>query len=128
MVSFSEIISMVMVAMFWGITNPLLRLGSKGIEKVSSEQFMMKTVHEMIFLARNWKYTIPFLINQSASILYFWTLANIELSVVVPVVNSLTFIFTVVTGVMLKERLNRETLFGSILITIGVMLCIFGKM
>lgn len=128
MVSFSEIISMVMVAMFWGITNPLLRLGSKGIEKVSSEQFMMKIVHEMIFLARNRKYTIPFLINQSASILYFWTLANIELSVVVPVVNSLTFIFTVVTGVMLKERLNRETLFGSILITIGVMLCIFGKM
>lgn len=128
MVSFSEIISMVMVAMFWGITNPLLRLGSKGIEKVSSEQFMLKIVHEMIFLARNWKYTIPFLINQSASILYFWTLANIELSVVVPVVNSLTFIFTVVTGVMLKERLNRETLFGSILITIGVMLCIFGKM
>lgn len=128
MVSFSEIISMVMVAMFWGITNPLLRLGSKGIEKVSSEQFMMKIVHKMIFLARNWKYTIPFLINQSASILYFWTLANIELSVVVPVVNSLTFIFTVVTGVMLKERLNRETLFGSILITIGVMLCIFGKM
>ena len=128
MVSLSEIMSMVMVAMCWGITNPLLRLGSKGIEKVSSEQFMMKIVHEIIFLARNWKYTIPFLINQSASVLYFLTLANTELSVAVPVVNSLTFIFTVVAGVILKERLNRQTLFGSILITIGVILCIFSKM
>lgn len=128
MVSFSEIISMVIVAMFWGITNPLLRLGSKGVEKVSSEQFMMKIVQECIFLARNWKYTIPFLINQSASVLYFWTLANTELSVAVPVVNSLTFIFTVVAGVILKERLDRQTLFGSILITIGIVLCIFGKM
>ena len=128
MVSLSEIISMVIVAMFWGITNPLLRLGSKGVEKVSSEQFMMKIVHECIFLARNWKYTISFLINQSASVLYFWTLANTELSVAVPVVNSLTFIFTVVAGVILKERLDRQTLFGSILITIGIILCIFGKM
>lgn len=127
MVSLSEIISMVIVAMFWGITNPLLRLGSKGVEKVSSEQCMMKIVHECIFLARNWKYTIPFLINQSVSVLYFWTLANTELSVAVPVVNSLTFIFTVVTGVILKERLDRQTLFGSILITIGIILCIFGK-
>ena len=115
MVSLSEIISMVIVAMFWGITNPLLRLGSKGVEKVSSEQFMMKIVHECI------------LINQSVSVLYFWTLANTELSVAVPVVNSLTFIFTVVTGVILKERLDRQTLFGSILITIGIILCIFGK-
>lgn len=49
------------------------------------------------------QFLIPFVLNQLGSVLYFVTLQSVDLSLVVPVANSLTFIFTAVTGTFLGE-------------------------
>ena len=49
------------------------------------------------------QYMGPFLINQLGSILYYFTLQNVDLSLAVPVVNSLTFLFTALSGRILGE-------------------------
>lgn len=42
-------------------------------------------------------------LNQTGSVVYFFTLQNVDLSLSVPVANSLTFIFTAITGWLLGE-------------------------
>lgn len=44
-------------------------------------------------------------LNQSGSVLYFFTLQNVDLSLAVPVTNSLTFVFTALVGWILGEKL-----------------------
>lgn len=47
---------------------------------------------------------MPFLLNQCGSVLYFLTLQSTDLSLAVPVSNSLTFVFTAITGWFLGEE------------------------
>ncbi|KAK3710164.1 hypothetical protein QZH41_010554, partial [Actinostola sp. cb2023] len=49
-------------------------------------------------------YMIPFLLNQSGSVLFYLTLASADLSLAVPITNSLTFLFTILTGKLLGEE------------------------
>lgn len=56
----------------------------------------------LIILGR-FQYIVPFLLNQLGSVLYVYTLQLAALSFVVPVTNSLTFIFTVISGWLLGE-------------------------
>lgn len=47
---------------------------------------------------------VPFIINQSGSILYFLTLSKTDISLAIPVTNSLTFMITAMTGSILGEE------------------------
>lgn len=49
------------------------------------------------------QYLIPFLLNQCGSVVYYLTLASADLSVAVPITNSLTMIITTLTGKLLGE-------------------------
>lgn len=49
------------------------------------------------------QYLLPFLLNQCGSVLYFLTLQDTDISLAVPVSNSLTFVFTAMTGWFLGE-------------------------
>ena len=49
------------------------------------------------------QYMGPFLINQCGSVLYYLTLQTTDLSLSVPVANSLTFLVTAITGRFLGE-------------------------
>ncbi|ELU14585.1 hypothetical protein CAPTEDRAFT_134113, partial [Capitella teleta] len=100
---------LVSVAAIWGFTNPLIKAGGKGIENVKSSgnafsQFLM----EFKFLFLNWKYLLPFLLNQSGSVLYYMTLASADLSLAVPVTNSLTFVFTGLGGKLCGEEFGSK--------------------
>ena len=48
-------ISLVIVAGLWGATNPFIKRGSKGIEKVKSSSAVGQFFAELWFLATNWK-------------------------------------------------------------------------
>lgn len=48
-------------------------------------------------------------LNQLGSIIYFLTLQSTSISLAVPVANSLTFIFTAISGWILKERTPRKS-------------------
>ena len=47
--------SLVIVAGLWGATNPFIKRGSKGIEKVKSSSAVGQFFAELWFLATNWK-------------------------------------------------------------------------
>ncbi|XP_077869165.1 transmembrane protein 234 homolog isoform X2 [Saccoglossus kowalevskii] len=116
------------VACLWGSTNPLIKRGSSGIEHINSSNAVCQFFSEIKFLITNWKYIVPFLINQSGSVVYYLTLASADLTLAVPITNSLTFIFTTITGKLLGEKFgNKDTYIGMLFIVIGVTLCVLDK-
>eukprot|EP00013_Stygamoeba_regulata_P007669 CAMPEP_0177642926 /NCGR_PEP_ID=MMETSP0447-20121125/7878_1 /TAXON_ID=0 /ORGANISM="Stygamoeba regulata, Strain BSH-02190019" /LENGTH=259 /DNA_ID=CAMNT_0019145179 /DNA_START=644 /DNA_END=1423 /DNA_ORIENTATION=+ len=74
---------------------------------------------EITYLLSRWQYVLPFLINQSGSLMFYLLLSQSDVSLVVPVANSLTFLFTTLTGAALGEP------FGGIGTLLGIA-CIVG--
>ncbi|XP_060599715.1 transmembrane protein 234 homolog [Ruditapes philippinarum] len=119
---------LIVVAGFWGATNPFIKRGSKGIESIKESSPFKQFIAELLFLITNWKYLLPFLINQAGSVLYYITLASADLSLAVPITNSLTFIFTAISGHLLGERIeSKKTIIGMLLVVCGVTLCVLDK-
>lgn len=119
---------LVLVAFLWGSTNPLIKKGSAGIENIKRSNAVWQFLAELKFLVLNWKYIIPFLINQSGSLVYYLTLASADLSLAVPITNSLTFLFTTMVGQILGEKVaSKETCLGMVLVMLGVGLCVYDK-
>ncbi|CAK9832711.1 Transmembrane protein 234 homolog [Anthophora retusa] len=122
------IIYLTIVALLWGATNPFIKKGAVGLENVKSSSRFGQFFKELAFLLTNLQYVIPFVINQCGSVLYFVTLSNADLSLAVPVTNSLTFVVTALTGLSLgEEKAHRNTYIGMILIIIGTVLCCWDK-
>ena len=58
------------------------------------------------------------------SVLFYLLLGSIDIGVAVPVVNSLTLLFTAVVGAMLGEgKLGAKGIAGTLLIVLGTGLC-----
>ncbi|KAK3592867.1 hypothetical protein CHS0354_004088 [Potamilus streckersoni] len=116
------------VAVLWGATNPFIKRGSKGIEQIQRDNAIQQFFAELWFLVSTWKYLLPFLLNQSGSVIYYITLASAELSLAVPITNSLTFLFTSLSGLAMGEMIHAwETLAGMVLVVCGVLLCVLDK-
>ncbi|XP_006003299.2 transmembrane protein 234 [Latimeria chalumnae] len=125
MVTGREVLCLLVVALLWGGTNPLLKKGSEGIERVKKGNAAVQLLAEMKFLVFNCKYMVPFLLNQTGSVLYYITLASTDLSLAVPLSNSLTFLFTLLTGKLLGEDIGgKKAVLGMLLTMVGVTLCI----
>uniref|UniRef100_A0A3B4A9G2 Uncharacterized protein n=1 Tax=Periophthalmus magnuspinnatus TaxID=409849 RepID=A0A3B4A9G2_9GOBI len=120
--------------MLWGCTNPLLKRGSRGIETVAQPNRVAQVLAELKFLLLNLSYIVPFLLNQSGSLVYYYTLSTTELSLAVPVTNSLTFLCTLITGKLLGEEFGGKCkrpncqllhLYLMLMDVLGSLLCIF---
>ncbi|XP_043998025.1 transmembrane protein 234 isoform X1 [Gambusia affinis] len=125
MVTVAEVLSLVLVSLLWGCTNPFLKKGSEGIENVTETNRVFQLLAEIKFLILNINYLVPFLINQSGSLVYFYILSTTDLSLAVPVANSLTFLCTLLTGKLLGEEFGgKRAIVGMFLTMTGVTLCI----
>lgn len=93
-----------LVSFLWGATNPLIRRGSVGIERIEASTAVERIARELLFLVTRWQYLVPFGLNQAGSVLYVVVLRSAELSLVVPVVNSLSFVWTALAAVCLGEQ------------------------
>ncbi|KAJ9599334.1 hypothetical protein L9F63_010201 [Diploptera punctata] len=123
------VVSLVAVGVLWGATNPLIKKGSSGIETVKCTNPKLQWIHEVKYLATRWQYVVPFLLNQSGSILYYFALGSSDLTLAVPIANSVTFVATAVCGWILGEELpNRNTCVGILLVLSGIMLCFLDKL
>ncbi|XP_018602447.1 transmembrane protein 234 [Scleropages formosus] len=126
MVSPVQVLCLVLVALLWGGSNPFLKRGTEGIEGVrggggAARQFLA----ELRFLFLNVRYLVPFLLNQSGSLIYYLTLASADLSLAVPLTNSLTFLFTLLGGALLGEDVGgKRAVAGTALTVLGVALCV----
>ncbi|XP_038189066.1 transmembrane protein 234 isoform X3 [Arvicola amphibius] len=73
----------------------------------------------------NTEYLMPFLLNQSGSLLYYLTLASTDLTLAVPICNSLAMVFTLIVGKILGEDVGgKQAVAGMVLAITGVTLCI----
>lgn len=100
-----------------------MKQGTSGVEKINSDSKVKQLFYEIKYLVLNWKYSLPFLVNQSGSVLYFWTLSTASLSIAVPLTNALTLVVATVVGKALGEQTGGVYLyFGIVLILIGVVI------
>ena len=116
---------LVLVSLLWGCTNPFMREGSKPNDTDnSSRKDNQNYIMKLINFVKNWKFLIPFLLNQSGSILYMKSLGDYPISITVPVSTALTSFFTAITAFFLGERmLNKQSILALFLIIIGTILC-----
>ncbi|KAK7905067.1 hypothetical protein WMY93_017674 [Mugilogobius chulae] len=129
MVSVVELLSLVLVSILWGCTNPLLKRGTQGIETVTRPSKLTQLLAEFKFLLLNFSYIVPFLLNQSGSLIYYYTLSTTELSLAVPVTNSLTFLCTLITGKLLGEEFGgKYAVAGMFLTMTGITLCVVSSL
>ena len=125
----SQSLSFFAVALVWGITNPLLKKGSVGVENIRQQGKLRQLLSEVVFLALRWQYVVPFLINQSGSVLYYITIGQADISLAVPITNSLTFLVTSIAGRMMGEKAPTNTTYiGVVLVLVGVAFCIVSKL
>ncbi|XP_039589501.1 transmembrane protein 234 [Passer montanus] len=73
------------------------------------------------------QYLVPVLLNQAGSLLFYLTLASTDLSLAVPLCNSLALVVTLVTGKILGEDIGgKRAVAGMLLTMLGVSLCLAG--
>ncbi|XP_075294304.1 transmembrane protein 234 isoform X3 [Opisthocomus hoazin] len=123
-----EAAALVLVAVLWGSTGPFLRTGAAGLEEVRRQGRLRQLLAEIRFLGLSYKYMVPFLLNQGGSLLFYLTLASADLSLAVPLCNSLALIVTLVTGRILGEDIGgKRAVAGMLLTVLGVTLCVAGS-
>ncbi|KAL2342545.1 hypothetical protein Fmac_003830 [Flemingia macrophylla] len=127
---------MIAVGLVWGATNAIMRRGallwdealkssSKPCPHLSLGQKLRISLGNWLKLLSIWQYSVPFLVNLSASATFFAILSDAPLSLAVPVTNATTFAATAVFGIFLGERTHLpRALFGTALIVLGLCLCI----
>ncbi|OIT22054.1 PREDICTED: transmembrane protein 234 homolog [Nicotiana attenuata] len=128
-----EVEKMVAVGLVWGATNALMRKGAiKWDETIKSlpqpntpQNPVMASLKNWVKLVLIWQYSLPFLLNLSASATFFAILSDTPISLAVPVTNATTFAATAVFGLILGEETHVGlALFGTSLIVLGVYICI----
>ncbi|XP_022893384.1 transmembrane protein 234 homolog isoform X1 [Olea europaea var. sylvestris] len=114
---------MVAVGLVWGATNALMRKGAIMWDQAQKSTLqpnrsqgqhpILSTLKNWLKLLLIWQYTLPFLINLSASATFFAILSDTPISLAVPVTNATTFASTAVFGIILgEETLILRALFG----------------
>ena len=140
-VGWGDVLSAVLVGAVWGCTNPFLRKGATNDENIGgqsmdgkptderSSQSENQSMVQSLLRFRRVRVWLPYLLNQSGSILYYKLLATSDLSLSVPVCNALALVFSSATSFLLGERVDRPlaALFGSLLVTLGVAICMASK-
>ncbi|XP_028615834.1 transmembrane protein 234 isoform X2 [Grammomys surdaster] len=122
--SLGQVLALVLVAALWGGTQPLLKRASSGLQQVHEQTWARQLLQEMKTLFSNTEYLMPFLLNQSGSLLYYLTLASTDLTLAVPICNSLAIVFTLMVGKVLGEDVGGKAVAGMVLTVTGITLCI----
>ncbi|XP_057966946.1 uncharacterized protein LOC131157084 [Malania oleifera] len=130
---------MIAVGLVWGATNAIMRRGaliwdhklkafSSRTQNSRNSQIhhrVLATIKNWVSLLLIWQYSVPFLINLSASAAFFAILSETPISLAVPVTNATTFAATAVTAMLLGEETRVGlALLGTFLIVLGVCICI----
>lgn len=102
-VSDSVILSFI-ISVIWGTTNVVIKRTTRKITKIQAKNWFDRIVNELKYLLTNWQYLLPFFVNQAGSVLFYLLIVFSELSLVVPVTNSLTFLVTGVCSVYCGEN------------------------
>ncbi|KAF7147621.1 hypothetical protein RHSIM_Rhsim03G0239200 [Rhododendron simsii] len=117
---------MIAVGLVWGATNALMRRGALIWDQTlksfpppdATHHWFLSSLKKWLNLLLTWQYSVPFLLNLSASAAFFAILSDAPISIAVPVTNATTFAATAVFGMALGE----ETRVGLALFVLGYSL------
>ncbi|KAI0833207.1 integral membrane protein [Hypoxylon sp. FL0890] len=130
-----------LVGLAWGLTTPFIRRAARdhnppphpllAREDVKASWLKSKLYGAFFAVAdllRNPRYAIPLLINLTGSVWFFLLIGQAELSLTVPIVNTLAFLFTVLGDWWVdKKVISRDTWIGMVLSICGIALCVQSK-
>ena len=140
----SPLLGYLIVGLCWGVTNPFIKratatakvvesntkstelMNAKSGSATSKTSTFSHHFNTLKQLVSEPKVFVPFFINQSGSLFYYYMLSNEPVSKAAPICNALTFIFTAITGyIFLKEEIKSPWLLaiGSLLVVAGTYLC-----
>ncbi|XP_032732967.1 transmembrane protein 234 [Lontra canadensis] len=123
--SLGQVLALVLVAALWGGTQPLLKRASSRLQQVRERSWARQLLQEMKTLFLSTEYLMPFFLNQCGSLLYYLTLASTDLTLAVPISNSLAIVFTLIVGKFLGEDVGGKGAFtGMVLTVVGIALCV----
>ncbi|XP_051843800.1 transmembrane protein 234 isoform X2 [Antechinus flavipes] len=101
-----QVCALVLVAVLWGGSNPLLKRATGNMVPVQEGNRLRQLLQEMKYLFFNYQYLVPLCLNQCGSLIYYLTLASTDLSLAVPISNSLALVVTLVVGKFLGEDIG----------------------
>ncbi|KAI1763958.1 hypothetical protein GGR53DRAFT_495625 [Hypoxylon sp. FL1150] len=130
-----------LVGLAWGLTTPFIRRAAKdhnppahpllARDDVKASWVKSKlygAFFAVVDLLRNPRYAIPLLINLTGSVWFFLLIGQAELSLTVPIVNTLAFLFTVLGDWWVDRKvISRDTWIGMALSLCGIALCVQSK-
>lgn len=129
-----EAVCLALVGALWGCTNPLLRTGSEEVkqmqETVTKSTSTVDWVLDALKLFLNARVWLPYALNQAGSVLFYFTLAQSDISLAVPICNGLALVFSIVTAYfVVGEKISQpgKTFVGATLVMTGVTLCLFSR-
>jgi hypothetical protein len=124
-----QVANVVTVCVLWGCTNPFLRRGSMENDNSQDKSEKMTTCQWFISLWSSWQFILPFLLNQAGSAFYAILLGQMDLTLALPLCNSLAFVLTAVTGYFLGEKVESPLILclGTACVLSGTALCVWSQ-
>ncbi|KAF8420810.1 integral membrane protein [Tirmania nivea] len=137
---FRYVLGFLLVGAAWGMTSPFMRkaavnyvppkravLEEPGVGVV--KRCFLKAIYAVFDLLRRPSYTVPLLINLTGSIWFFFLIGQAELSLTVPIINSVAFLFTVLGEYLAEGKgVERDTWIGMAMVCGGIALCVQSKL
>jgi uncharacterized membrane protein len=113
------------VSFLWGGTNPFLKDASTKVQKELEKVQNKRWYTEQLTLLSRIDYLLPLILNLCGSSAFYYFLKDSDLSIAVPVSNTLTFMMTTLVGKLVFDEPVKlqSALIGTILITVGTALC-----
>jgi len=138
---FRYVVGFLLIGLAWGFTTPFIRAAARThkppphpiLDSASVKNSWVKSkLYGAFFgvtdLLRNPRYAIPLVINLTGSIWFFLLIGKAELSLTVPITNSLAFLFTVFGDWYVDRKvISRDTWIGMTLSLGGIALCVQSK-
>ncbi|KAK7522165.1 uncharacterized protein IWZ02DRAFT_441305 [Phyllosticta citriasiana] len=136
---FRWILGFLLVGAAWGLTTPFMRRAAVNYTPPSrpylsdpNVSWLKRKIWGVIFavidLLRRPAYAVPLLLNVTGSIWFFLLIGKAELSLTVPITNSLAFLFTVLGEWWAEGKvISRDTWIGMALVLGGIGLCVHAK-
>ncbi|PKS07824.1 hypothetical protein jhhlp_006432 [Lomentospora prolificans] len=136
---FNYILGFLLVGLAWGFTTPFIRRAARTHTPRHHpllESGELGPVRKRIYgawfavldLLRNPRYVMPLALNLTGSLWFFLLIGQAELSLTVPIVNTLAFLFTVLGDWWVEGKaISRDTGIGMLLSLAGIALCVQSK-
>ena len=124
-------ILMFVAAVLWGVTNPLLKKFTAGMEDGSDKKHNASRgfVGDIKFLFQRPKYLVTQGLNLLGSVAFFYALRDVDISTGSVVTNSLATAITLVVSVFVMKEggMKPRTYLGIFLVLAGVSICTLAK-